>query len=91
LLRTCRRYAKKHGYDVHDVLLSIIYGKDMAGNTIEVATADRIEAIRVLYEFTMPRITEGGEVDRLLGSDPSLVEDRPNLMPIDGGKDDGAS
>lgn len=86
LLRLGRRYEKKHGRDVHDILLSIIYGMDLEGNAVEATTAERLEAIRLFYDFTMARITEGGEVDRRLGSDPSLRDDRPNLASIDGGK-----
>ncbi len=86
LLRLGRRYEKRHGHSVHDILLSIIYGKDLNGTAVEATTAETLDAIRLFYEFTMARIIEGGEVDRQLGSDRTLLDDAPALTSIDGGK-----
>jgi DNA primase len=79
LLRKVRRYAKNNGKDPDDLLLDIIYSK-------EEKTNDRLVGMKLLKEFTTPKITEGSETDKALGPAVFLPEQRPVLTAVDGGK-----
>jgi hypothetical protein len=72
MLRKARKWAKRHGKDVDDILLSFIYGD-------EVKPADRIACIKLWKEYTIAKMAEGGTTDKELGPAVFLPSQRPVL------------
>ena len=79
MLRKGRKWAKQHGKDVDDWLLTVIYGA-------ETKDSDRIAAIKLWKDHTMAKISEGGDADKALGPSVFLPEQRPTLTVVDGSK-----
>ncbi len=79
MLRKGRKWAREHGKDVDDWLLTVIYGA-------ETKDSDRIAAIKLWKDHTMVKIAEGGVADKALGPAVYLPEHRPVLSAVDGGK-----
>ncbi|HEU4340470.1 MAG TPA: hypothetical protein VFU31_02755 [Candidatus Binatia bacterium] len=79
MLSKAKRWAKQRGKDIDDVLLGFIYSE-------EEKTADRIACIKLFKEYTLAKISEGGETDKQLGPAVFLPEQRPTLKAVDGGK-----
>ena len=79
MLRKARKYAKRHGKDLDDLLLEFAYEADGR-------VADRLGAIKLFKDLTMPKISEGGEADRQLGPAVFLPSQRPTLTSVEGGK-----
>lgn len=75
MLRKGRKWAKEHGKDVDDWLLTVIYKADAKDS-------DRIAAIKLWKEHTMVKIAEGGAADRALGPTVFLPEHRPVLSVV---------
>jgi hypothetical protein len=75
LRRKVKRYAREHGKDPDDVLLDIVYSKNEK-------TADVLAAIKLLKEYTAPKIVEGGEADRAFGPAVYLPGQRPQLEAV---------
>ena len=75
MLRTARKWAKRHKKTIDDVLLSIVYD-ETAKNS------DRMTGIKVFKEYTTAKITEGSETDKNLGPAVFLPEQRPTLEVV---------
>lgn len=75
MLRKARKAAKRHGKDVDDVLLEVIYA-------VQERTADRLSAIKLWKEYTAPKVSEGGEADKVLGPAVFLPSQRPQLSVV---------
>ncbi len=75
-----RKYAKKSGREVHEVLLDLIYNEAAHDR-------DRLAAMKLWYQFTLPKLQEGGEADKNVWAGPAifLPEQRPELELIEGG------
>jgi len=86
MLRKARKWAKKHGKDIDDILLSFIYAKDLAGEDVKVGARDRIACIKVWKDYTIAKLTEGGETDKQLGPAVFLPEQRPRFETVPGSK-----
>ncbi len=79
MLAKAKRWAREKGKDVDDILLDIIYGVEA------VNSRDRLAAIKLWKDYTMARISEGGETDKSLGPQIYLPESRPDpakVVPI---------
>jgi hypothetical protein len=79
LLKKVKNRARLAGKDHNDVLLDIIHSP-------QERTIDRLTAIRHLNELLIPKISEGGEADKVLGPAVYLPEQRPVLSIVDSGK-----
>jgi hypothetical protein len=79
MLRKARKFAKLYKKDLDDLLLE--FAHDPNGRV-----ADRLGAIKLFKDLTMPRISEGGEADKALGPAVFLPEQRPVLTSVEGGK-----
>lgn len=79
MLRTARRYAKRHGQTVDELLMEVLYSQ-------HTTTRDRLWAIKLFKEFTMAKIAEGGDADRSLAPALFLPEHHPALRVVSGGK-----
>ena len=82
LRRKVKKYTKLYGKDPDDVLMGFIYGASER-------TVDRLAAIKLLKEYTAPKITEGGEADKTLGPAVFLPEHRPPELSVIHGEKDG--
>lgn len=80
MLRAARRYKRKYGKSVDDVLLGFIYGEAMEGETVKIA--ERVACIKVFKEYTIAKMQEGGETDQALGPAVFLPEQRPQLTVV---------
>jgi len=78
--------AKKTGKDENDILIDWIQAQDEAGEPVEIGIRDRIACMKLWKEYTSPKITEGGEADRVVGPAVFLPEKHPRLDVISGGK-----
>lgn len=76
MLRKAKKWAKKHGKDIDDILLGFIYGFD------EVKAADRIACIKLWKEYTIAKMAEGGTTDKALAPAVFLPEQRPVLTAV---------
>lgn len=81
MLRKAKKLARIRGKDIDDILLELIY-------SVQDRTTDRIAAIKLFKELTMPKISEGGATDKALGPAVFLPEQRPVLSVV---KDDKAA
>lgn len=79
MLRKGRKWAREHGKDVDDWLLTVIYGADTKDS-------DRIAAIKLWKDHTTVKISEGGAADKALGPAIFLPEQHPALTAVQGGK-----
>lgn len=79
MLRKAKKAAKRYGKDVDDILLEVIY-------TADNRPVDKLSAIKLWKDYTMPKPSEGGEADKTLGPAVYLPEQRPQLKSIEGGK-----
>src|SRR5688572_12748525 len=77
MLRKARKYATKYGKDMDDLLLEFAY--DPNGRV-----QDRLAAVKAFKDFTMVKITEGGEADKALAPALFLPEQRPVLATVNG-------
>lgn len=78
MLNKAKERAEKEGKEIDDILLDFIYDG-------EGSTKDRVACIKLWKEFSMARISEGGEADRELGPGIYLPEERPDpsvVVPI---------
>lgn len=76
MLRKAKKYARKHGKTLDEVLLDLVYAETTRD-------ADKIACVRLFKEYTTPKIEEGGEVDRQLGPAVFLPEHRPPLKVVE--------
>jgi len=79
MLRKARKWAKKMGKDIDDILLGFIY--DENGKMVE-----RTACIKLWKEYTIAKMAEGGQTDKGLGPAVFLPEQRPQLGVVAGGK-----
>ena len=86
MVRTARKWERKLGKKIDDVLLELIYGEDQDGKKIDVTGATRVKAIQIYKDHTMAKIKEGGDTDKNVGPGLFLPEQRPdpanNVVPI---------
>jgi len=75
LLRTVKKFSKKHGKSINDILVGMVYDKDITDN-------NRLAAIKLVKDLSAPRISEGGEADRQLGPSIYLPEQKPALAIV---------
>lgn len=78
MLRTAKKYAKKHGKSIDEVLLDFVYAEDTSDK-------DRIACIKIFKEYTIAKIQEGGETDKALGPGIYLPTEKPDpskVVPI---------
>ena len=80
--------AKVTGKDENDILIDFLQGRDAKNQPIDIGIRDRIACLKLWKEYTSPKITEGGEADKVVGPAIFLPEEHPRLEVIDGGKDD---
>ena len=78
--------AKSTGKDENDILIDWIQAQDAAGDPVEIGIRDRIACMKLWKEYTSPKITEGGEADRVVGPAVFLPKQHPRLELVDGGK-----
>ena len=78
--------AKITGKDENDLLIDWIQACDEEGIPIDIGLKDRIVCVKLWKEYTSPKITEGGEADKIVGPVVFLPEKHPRLEVIDGGK-----
>ncbi len=62
--------AKESGKDVDDILLEFIYDCDLSAK-------DRLASIKLWKEFSMAKISEGGDADKELGPGIYLPGEKP--------------
>ena len=79
MLRTAKKWAKKTGRTIDDVLMSIVYDD-------EAKNSDRLAGIKVFKDYTVAKLSEGGETDKVLAPAVYLPEQRPVLATIEGKK-----
>lgn len=76
--------AKITGKDENDILIDWIQACDEEGTRLDIAIRDRIACMKLWKEYTSPKITEGGEADKIIGPAVFLPEKHPRLEVIDG-------
>ena len=80
LLRTVKKFSKKHGKSIDDVLVSMVYDENITDN-------NRLAAIKLVKDLSAPKISEGGAADRQLGPAVFLPERHPRLEVVSTGTD----
>ena len=78
--------AKITGKDENDILIDWIQACEADGTLVDIGIRDRIACMKLWKEYTSPKITEGGEADKVIGPAVFLPEKHPRLEVIDGGK-----
>lgn len=78
--------AKITGKDENDILIDWIQACEADGTVVDIGIRDRIACMKLWKEYTSPKITEGGEADRVVGPAVFLPEQHPRLELIDGGR-----
>lgn len=73
--RTARKWAKKYGKTIDEVLIGLIYDADGRA-------ADVLAAIKVWKEYTAPKPSEGGTADKENGPMVYLPAHRPKLEAV---------
>jgi len=81
LLRTVKKFTKKHGKSIDDVLVSMVYDENITDN-------NRLAAIKLVKDLSAPKISEGGAADRQLGPAVFLPKKHPRLEVVGTGTDD---
>ncbi len=80
MLNKAKKWAKEQGKDIDDILLFLIYNS-------KTTDRDRLASIKLWKDYTMARISEGGEADRQLGPSIYLPEQKPILAAVTDIKD----
>ena len=80
LLRTVKKFSKEHGKSIDDILVGMVYDKDITDN-------NRLAAIKLVKDLSAPKISEGGAADRQLGPAVFLPERHPRLEVVSTGTD----
>ena len=75
MLKTAKEWAKEQGKTIDDILMYIIYDKKTNDNS-------RLAAIKLFKEYTIAKIQEGGEMDKVLGPTIYLPEQKPTLAAV---------
>ncbi len=88
LLKCIKEREKLAGTTINDVLLDFALAEDRSGTPIKIGIRDRATSIKMVKDLTAPKITEGGEADKVVGPAIFLPEEHPRLEVIDGGKGD---
>ena len=88
MLTTAKKYAKKYGKTVDDVLMSFIYARE-DDIPMKMTARERIGAIKVFKEFSQPKqseqtITVSHQEEPAISLPP--LEDDPGLVVVAGGK-----
>ena len=81
-------YEKKSGKSLDDILLMVIYGEKFQGE--KVPLKDRLSCIKLFKEYTMARITEGGDIDNQVEMPvwlPEKKQDPAKLVNLDDHRD----
>ena len=76
LLRTVKKFTKKHGKSIDEVLVSMVYDENITDN-------NRLAAIKLVKDLSAPKISEGGAADRQLGPAVFLPKKHPRLEVVD--------
>lgn len=79
MLKKAKKWAKEQGKDIDDILLYLIYNSTTSNR-------DRLASIKLFKDYTMARLIEGGETDKVLGPSIFLPKEHPRLELIDGDK-----
>lgn len=74
-LEARERYAKRLGKEIEDIVLDVAYALDWAG---EATIKQRLDAAKLVHEWTSPPISEGGEADKAGAPAVYLPEQRPD-------------
>ena len=88
MLDKATEYEKKSGHSLDDILLMIIYGDKFQGD--KVPLKDRVACIKLFKEYTMARLTEGGDIDNQIEMPvwlPEKKQDPAKLVNIDDHRD----
>ena len=78
MLDKAKEKAEKEGKEVDDILLEFIYDEELGAK-------DRMAGIKLWKDFSMAKISEGGEADKELGPGIYLPGERPDpsvVVPI---------
>ena len=78
--------AKITGKDENDILVDWIQAFEADGTPVDIGIRDRIACMKLWKEYTSPKITEGGEADKVVGPAIFLPEQHPRLEVISGDK-----
>lgn len=84
LLQTAKKFAKRTGKTVDDILLEFIYGETIDGEPMKIGQRDRLAAMKLFKDHTSIKPGEGGEADKQLGPTIYLPEHKApdNVTPI---------
>lgn len=74
MLDKAKERAKKEKKEIDDILLDLIYGDN--------PPKDTLAAIKLWKEYTIAKLSEGGETDKALGPAVYLPEQRPKLQVV---------
>ncbi len=77
ILETVKKRAKQEKRTITDVFLDIVYDDDAPRR-------DKLAAGKLIWEYTIAKLQEGGETDQTPGPAIYLPEQRPELEPIEG-------
>jgi len=75
LLRTVKKFSKEHGKSIDDILVGMVYDESITDN-------NRLAAIKLVKDLSAPKITEGGEADKILGPSIYLPDQKPTLAAV---------
>lgn len=75
LLRSAKKYAKKYGKTVDEILLDLIYSDDIAPTV-------RGSCIRTFKQYTVAPLKEGGLTDKTLGPSIYLPEEKGQVVEL---------
>ena len=88
MLKTARKYAKKYGKTVDDILLGLIYARE-DDIPMKMTARERIGAIKVYKEFAQAKTSEQN-ITVQHQTEPAIslpaIEDDPGLTVVSGGK-----
>lgn len=75
MILKAKKRADEEGKDLDDLLLDLAYDK-------QVANKDRIACIKVYKEYTIAKMSEGGDADKNLGPGVYLPNERPDPAKV---------
>ncbi len=75
--------SKITGKDENDILIDWIQARDEDNVSIDIGIRDRIACVKLWKEYTSPKITEGGEADKVVGPAVFLPKRHPRLELVD--------
>lgn len=75
MLTAAEKKAEEKGKTIDEILLGFIYDEN---NT----KSERRQCIKVWKEYTMARLSEGGDTDKQLGPQVYLPEERPDSTKV---------